>query len=311
MFTPERLDAVLNSDFSLGCLPKRTLFPDNNQVPCEDEDSGLGMEELERPFASISLSPSINIRRPLKRNETSTETDDGTLQKRTKFATSRRTFKKSLSFVDKTLGEQDKIKSVVGRMVEDSNIIGDGSQTCSLPTILGKHPDLKSVTNDTVVDVISGRYQHTIGSYLIIDCRYPYEYEGGHVPGAINVHRPDGIKAILDQHQSMRNTAAEKRHILIFYCEFSSERGPRMCRNVRKADRNLNKENYPFLNFPEVYIMHNGFKAFYEAHTGLCEPQGYTPMLHKEFSDDLRHFRSKSKSWSGGYKRHSVGLRLL
>lgn len=46
MFTPERLDAVLNSDFSLGCLPKRTLFPDNNQVPCEDEDSGLGMEEV-------------------------------------------------------------------------------------------------------------------------------------------------------------------------------------------------------------------------------------------------------------------------
>ena len=36
------------------------------------------------------------------------------------------------------------------------------------------------------------------------------------------------------------------------------------CRNVRRADRDLNKDNYPFLNFPELYGMHNGFKAFYE-----------------------------------------------
>ena len=36
------------------------------------------------------------------------------------------------------------------------------------------------------------------------------------------------------------------------------------CRNVRRADRDLNKDNYPFLNFPELYVMHNGFKAFYE-----------------------------------------------
>lgn len=38
------------------------------------------------------------------------------------------------------------------------------------------------------------------------------------------------------------------------------------CRNVRKADRDLNKDSYPFLNFPEIYVMHNGFKDFYETH---------------------------------------------
>ena len=45
---------------------------------------------------------------------------------------------------------------------------------------------------------------------------------------AINAHRPEDVKSILDQHQRMRNAAGEKRHIVIFYCEFSSERGPRM-----------------------------------------------------------------------------------
>ena len=38
------------------------------------------------------------------------------------------------------------------------------------------------------------------------------------------------------------------------------------CRNVRKADRKHNMDRYPFLNFPELYIMHNGFKAFFETH---------------------------------------------
>lgn len=53
-------------------------------------------------------------------------------------------------FQDKPLGDQELVKDVVGRMVEESNLIGDGSQTCSLPTIPGKHQDLKSITNQTV-----------------------------------------------------------------------------------------------------------------------------------------------------------------
>lgn len=43
----------------------------------------------------------------------------------------------------------------------------------------------------------------------------------------------------------------------------------------------------------------------------LCEPRGYTPMLHKDYAEDLRHFRSRSKSWSGGAKRRVFGQRLF
>ena len=46
--------------------------------------------------------------------------------------------------------------------------------------------------------------------------------------GSINAYRPDDVQFILDQHQRMRDEAQGKRHVVIFYCEFSSERGPRM-----------------------------------------------------------------------------------
>ena len=73
-------------------------------------------------------------------------------------------------------------------------------------------------------------------------------------------------------------------------------------RFLRTLDRELNKENYPSLNFPEVYLLEGGYKAFYQNHETLCEPRAYVPMLHENHGKDLRHFRVKSKSWTAGEK---------
>ena len=67
----------------------------------------------------------------------------------------------------------------------------------------------------------------------------------------------------------------------------------------------MNKDNYPKLHFPEVYLLEGGYKAFYESHKELCDPIDYKPMLHVEHSADLRHFRVKSKSWTAGETGHS------
>ena len=32
-----------------------------------------------------------------------------------------------------------------------------------------------------MADLLSGRYDDVISSFRLIDCRYPYEFEGGHV----------------------------------------------------------------------------------------------------------------------------------
>ena len=54
-------------------------------------------------------------------------------------------------------------------MVEESDLIGDGTQTCSLPTIPGKHSDLKSITNQTVrCQILSYRNNQVKVFYFII-----------------------------------------------------------------------------------------------------------------------------------------------
>lgn len=53
----------------------------------------------------------------------------------------------------------------------------------------------------------------------------------------------------------------DRRVVLVFHCEFSSERGPRMCRFVRERDRALN--DYPKLHYPELYVLKDGYKDFF------------------------------------------------
>ncbi|CAC5369698.1 unnamed protein product [Mytilus coruscus] len=80
-------------------------------------------------------------------------------------------------------------------------------------------------------------------------------------------------------------------------------------RHLRSKDRQMNTENYPALNYPEIYLLDSGYKSFFQTSSDLCDPIDYRPMLHSDFSADLhhyrrvadvRHFRSKSKSWSSG-----------
>ncbi|XP_055997917.1 M-phase inducer phosphatase-like [Ostrea edulis] len=185
--------------------------------------------------------------------------------------------------------------------LQNGGITGDGRTTLGLPTIVGKHNDLNNISAETLRDLMKGKYADTIASYRIIDCRYPYEFEGGHIQGAENIYTEESILGLLRARHSAATNI--KRNILIFHCEFSTERGPTKCRFLRNKDRDLNKENYPVLNFPEIYLLHNGYMDFYTSYKTLCEPPSYKPMLHKDHSKDLKFFRKKSTAWSAGEKK--------
>jgi len=58
--------------------------------------------------------------------------------------------------------------------------------------------------------------------------------------------------------------ADHRRLLVVFHCEFSSERGPRLCRFVRERDRALNE--YPALHYPELYVLKGGYKEFFPHH---------------------------------------------
>jgi len=64
--------------------------------------------------------------------------------------------------------------------------------------------------------------------------------------------------------QPLLPSSPNKRIVLIFHCEFSSERGPKLSRFLRSQDRTLNKECYPHLHYPEIYLLEGGYKVFYE-----------------------------------------------
>ncbi|XP_062942163.1 M-phase inducer phosphatase 3 isoform X5 [Cynocephalus volans] len=147
-----------------------------------------------------------------------------------------------------------------------------------------------------VAALLMGKFQGLIEKFYIIDCRYPYEYQGGHIQGALNLYSQEELY-IFFLKKPIVPLDAQKRIIVVFHCEFSSERGPRMCRSLREEDRALNQ--YPALYYPELYILKGGYRDFFPEYTELCEPQSYCPMHHQDHKAELLKCRSQSKAQEG------------
>lgn len=67
--------------------------------------------------------------------------------------------------------------------------------------------------------------------FMFLLARYPYEYEGGHIRGAINIFTKEHLlkdytEDKLGKKSPKNDQVGGKRNVLIFHCEFSSERGP-------------------------------------------------------------------------------------
>lgn len=122
-----------------------------------------------------------------------------------------------------------------------------------------------------VAALLFGQFQSLIEMFYIIDCRYPYEYLGGHIKvrewdmrqprgeagyryrvpvmscpkllvilmryrklfpmfllqGALNLHRQEDLFELFLK-RPLFPSMPQKRIVLVFHCEFSSERGPKM-----------------------------------------------------------------------------------
>ncbi|KAI5607403.1 cell division cycle 25-like d [Silurus asotus] len=140
----------------------------------------------------------------------------------------------------------------------DHFLIGDFSQHHVLPVEKMNHQDLHCVSAQTVASLLQGEFSSVVEEFLIIDCRYPYEYGGGHIKGAVNLytesqmfqafiqglsnttespaghHAPDGASAVGRRGNrgetpgGVKEGASSRRKLIVFHCEFSSERGPRL-----------------------------------------------------------------------------------
>ncbi|NXC40743.1 MPIP1 phosphatase, partial [Penelope pileata] len=204
----------------------------------------------------------------------------------------------------KTQSSAAEIESILDS--DQRDLIGDFSKGYLFHTVDGKHQDLKYIDSEMIVSVLTGKFASFIKECVIIDCRYPYEYEGGHIKGAVNLHMEEDVEDFLLKKPIL--PSENKRVIIVFHCEFSSERGPRMCRFVRERDRLGNE--YPNLHYPELYVLKGGYRDFFLRCRSFCEPQSYRPMHHEDFKEDLKRFRTKSRTWAGERSKRELYSRL-
>lgn len=188
-------------------------------------------ENVSSPFRNITggafkrpeppaMSP-IQSKRYKCENEPPLTADSVKFPHPPQFPQKRPVLRKSVSMNDAV------IMNALTRSSSDSNLIGDFSRNFCLPLIDGRHSDLKSITSDTMSKLLKGEFNDRVASFKVIDCRYPYEFEGGHITGALNLFTHEQI---LEQLANKTDTGADgmKRDILVFHCEFSSERGPKL-----------------------------------------------------------------------------------
>lgn len=205
---------------------------------------------------------------------------------------------------------------VIDEYDSTKRLIGDRSSYHILPCKTNiKHNDLNVITPNTLTKVLNGDYDSQIDKLIIIDSRYPYEYAGGHIKSAQNIYTKENIIEMFLNNSNnkeglINNNNNNKRVLVIFHCEFSSERGPRLMREIRERDRALNKQAYPRLHYPEMYLLEGGYKSFFESFETKCEPKCYVQMLDDNHRQDLKFFRKKSKSLDLENKKRSLKTKL-
>uniref|UniRef100_A0A0N5A1K6 protein-tyrosine-phosphatase n=1 Tax=Parastrongyloides trichosuri TaxID=131310 RepID=A0A0N5A1K6_PARTI len=189
------------------------------------------------------------------------------------------------------------VSSTIESYIDDHTIY-------SLPLV--KSPQIHSqafgsISGDTLKNIILNDDEIN-EKYIIIDCRYPFEYNGGHIRGAINFYQTEGISEIFFPTDKKKAKEIENK-IPIFYCEFSQKRGPTMANCLRKSDRERNV--YPNLKYKEIYVLDRGYKRFFDVdkHHSFCEPSGYVRMLDKNYSNELKKYSIYHKSKRNKNKR--------
>lgn len=193
-----------------------------------------------------------------------------------------------------------------------------------LPTCKNyRNPGLSTIAPQTLLDLMNQNL-----NYVIIDCRYDYEYHGGHIKGAIHIDSPEALetlfithrqflynKSILDlikQNPSLLNSPSELYNalqmdntepcapIVVFHCEFSQKRGPRGLRMLREIDQTLNANTWPNVFYPEVYILDGGYRNFRGQFPAACCPEnGYIRMIDEEYKAMYSLARQKEKGTWG------------
>jgi M-phase inducer tyrosine phosphatase len=145
--------------------------------------------------------------------------------------------------------------------------------------------DLPRISKETLIGVLDGNFNQHYEKLLVIDCRFEYEYNGGHINGAVNFNDKEELSS------QLFDVEPTSKALLIFHCEYSAHRAPIMAKFIRNKDRAVNAERYPGLTYPELYILDGGYSSFFKDYRPRCFPQNYVEMeAASERSSSVRNW---------------------
>ncbi|KAL3210620.1 hypothetical protein MRX96_036991 [Rhipicephalus microplus] len=293
---PESFQKLLDSPLTLGRSPT-FCTTDKENVPNIDSDSAddvtkLSCSSAEEETAATHgasglLEPTVAVpfeylqgsvfKRPVSPGDIirlpSQKRSKGILLQRFTSYTEPSCSLKVTNFTRSRSDTDASIMNALQKSTDDPDLIGDYTKPYALPLVKGKHDDLKMIRPSTLADVLRGKYDSVVDDYMVIDCRYPFEFDGGHIQNAINLYSSEHI----------------------------------VSRLLREKDRQMNEAQYPALKYPEIYVLEGGYKAFYNEFQDLCTPQGYIPMRHKNYEADLRLYRGMAKTEGAACKCRGAG----
>ncbi|KAJ5068290.1 cdc25-like protein phosphatase twine-related [Anaeramoeba ignava] len=159
------------------------------------------------------------------------------------------------------------------------------NQELLLPLSNDNPPEIPTISIETMIDLLTGKYSNLFDFIFIIDCRFPYEYEGGHIMTAVNWFLAEKLFQNLFCEKIYENSC------IIFHCEFSINRAVETYNLFRRIDRKCN--DYPKLFYPQAYVLGGGYSKFFtysKENIEFCEPKNYVQMKQKKFRTEMKHF---------------------
>ncbi|SMQ51492.1 unnamed protein product [Zymoseptoria tritici ST99CH_3D7] len=275
---PFRFGNVATS--GLTCSSTPSLLESFSESPVDDLQQPSGIGSMLPPPRRTSLSvgnrsngspSSGHVRKP-------------SAERRTTFIRpQRKLIRRSLSMFqhpdDVMKEEQDTFEALPSPLDSVMDTEQDQPSKYRLPHFIpeGEPEGLPRITQETMVEVLESKFSSQYDRVLVIDCRFEYEYSGGHIENAVNFNDKQQLA------HELFSTGVPANTCLIFHCEYSVHRAPLTAKFIRGHDRTVNMANYPQLTYPEMYILDGGYSKFFAAHRSKCYPQSYVEM------NDHRH----------------------
>ena len=140
------------------------------------------------------------------------------------------------------------------------------------------------ITPSELVEIINNPEAHGYSRLLILDARFEYEYRGGRIVGAQNITSRSQLFNVYNKYKG-------QNVCIVFHCEYSQNRGPKLYQIFREHDRHCNE--YPALTYPNIFLLEGGYRRFYQEMPQFCMG-GYIPMRDQRFVSNGELRRSHS-----------------